>query len=129
MNEKDTIELVNRHAEALNRGNGLGYELAQADRAVGQLLTVASRVKTVLRPVAPRAAFVRDLKQQLINEASQHQAQRHQQWLMLAAGLGGLVYGVGVLAVGYRTSLWVLGLVTVALGWKKRQQANAKTAH
>lgn len=125
MNEKDTIELVNRHAEALKQGQGLGYELAESDRTVSQLLTVASRVKTVLQPVTPRPAFVRDLKQQLLQEVQTQQSQRGQLWIMLAAGLGGLVYAVSVLAVGYRTSTWVLGLITIALGWKKRQEAKA----
>jgi len=125
MNEKDTIELVNRHAEALNQGKGLGYELAEPDRAVGQLLIVASRVKSVLKPVRPRPSFVRDLKQQLMQEARTQQAQRSQLWIMLAAGLGGLVYAVSVLAFGYRTSTWVLGLITVALGWKKPQEVKA----
>ena len=125
MNEKGTIELVNRHAETLNQGQGLGYELAESDRAARQLLTVASRVKTVLQPVTPRPAFVRDLKQQLLQEVRTQQSQRGQLWIMLAAGLGGLVYAVSVLAVGYRTSTWVLGLIPIALGWKKRQEAKA----
>ena len=126
MNEKDQIELVNRHAEALNRGRGLGFELAERDPQTRQLLIVAGRVKSILRPVAPRAGFVRDLKQRLVNEAHQGQAQRSQRWLMLAAGLGGLIYGLGVLAVSYRTSIWMLGLVAVALGLKRRQQAHAR---
>lgn len=126
MNEKDQIELVNRHAEALNHGRGLGFELAERDPETRQLLIVAGRVKSILRPIAPPAGFVRDLKQRLVSEARQAQAQRNQQWLMLAAGLGGLIYGLGVLAVGYRTSIWMLGLVAVALGLKRRQQAQAR---
>lgn len=125
MNEKDTIELVNRHAEALNVGKGLGYELAESDRTMSQLFTVASRVKTVLRPVVPRPAFVRELKQQLFQEVRNQQAQRSQLWIMLAAGLGGLVYAASVLVIGYRTSTWVFGLIAMALGWKKRQEAKA----
>jgi hypothetical protein len=125
MNEKDTIELVNRHADALNQGKGLGFELAESDRAVSQLFTVASRVKTALQPMTPRPAFVRELKQQLIQEVRNQRSQRNQNWIMLAAGFGGLVYAASILAVGYRASTWVLGLIMVALGWKKRQEVKA----
>ncbi len=126
MDEKDTIELVNQHAEALNRGQGLDFELGGRDVQASQLLLVANRVKSALRPVTPKMTFVRDLKQQLLEEAQQIKSERQQHWLVLAAGLGGLVYGLGVLAVGYRTSIWMLGLVAVAMGWKKRQTVVAK---
>jgi hypothetical protein len=121
MNENDSIELVNQHAEDLNRGQALGFEIADPDSETNQLLTVAQRVKSALRPVTPNGTFVRDLKAQLINEARKVEAERQQHWLVLAAGLGGLVYGLGVLAVGYRTSLFIFGLVAVAAGWKKPQ--------
>jgi hypothetical protein len=123
MNEKDQIELVNRHADALARGGGLGLELAEPDLEARQLLTIAGRVKSVLRPAPPRPAFVNGLKQRLVAEARQQATQRRHQWLMVAAGLGGLVYGLSVLAVGFRTSVWMFGLVAVALGWNKQRTA------
>lgn len=126
MNENDRTELLNAHADALNHGQGLSFEIAGHDPETSQLLAVAHRVKTVLRPVTPNVAFVRGLKAQLIEEARKVETERQQHWLMLAAGLGGLVYGLGVLAVGYRTSVFIFGLVAVAAGWKKRQPAAAK---
>ncbi|MBM2851031.1 MAG: hypothetical protein HW418_3973, partial [Anaerolineales bacterium] len=54
-----------------------------------------------------------------------HDAPSHQHWLLLAAGLGGLVYVGSVMVLGVKASLWVLGILATLLGWKKQQARNA----
>ena len=131
MKESELVELLNHHADALKDGRDFSPEPATKNRRAGkelsELLTVADRVKSALKPVTPRPAFVRELKQRLTTGARlalEEEVQRRQrQWLIAAAGLGGLVYTLGVLAFGIRSSLWLLSLIGVWLGWKKRHPA------
>jgi hypothetical protein len=128
MKDSEVIELVNRHAEALNEGRGLNREVAAQRgleaRLVGELFDVAHRVHASLKPLAPRAAFVKTLKQSLLGEARTQlapEAADRQHWLLLAAGLGGLIYLGSAMVLGVKASLWVLGILATLLGWKKGQ--------
>ncbi len=84
------------------------------------LFDTAARVKAALTPAIPRPAFVAELKRRLMREAHEQQTERRQRWLFIAAGAGSLMYVLGVLALGLRTSLWLVSLVALILGWKKR---------
>jgi hypothetical protein len=81
------------------------------------------------KPVMPRPVFVADLKGKLIRNArlalEEESVRKQHQWIMLVAGLGGLVYVTGMFAVGIRASLWVFGLVAMLMGWKKRPEPRA----
>ncbi|MBM4423971.1 MAG: hypothetical protein FJ030_11345 [Chloroflexi bacterium] len=131
MKETEVTELVNRHTEALIGGRDDSRELLAAhagpqEKVIGELLDVAGRVKSALRPIAPRAAFVGELKHKLMREARAEVERRtgaRQNWILLAAGLGGIVYAIGVLAVGIRSATWLFGVIALILGWKKRQPA------
>jgi hypothetical protein len=132
MKEEEVVELVNRHAEALNGGRDISRALLTTDagrqeQLIGELFDAAGRVNSALTPVAPRPAFVTQLKQKLIREArsaiEQEETLRKQQWLLVAAGLGGLIYAVAVLAVGVRSAMWMFGIVALIFGWRKRQPA------
>jgi hypothetical protein len=127
MKESEVVELVNRHADALKDGRDFSRELAAREgndgKFLGELFGVADRLKAALTPVTPRPAFVRQLKQQLIREARDQQATRQQQVILVVAGLGGVLYAAGMLALGVRASLWMFGLVALWLGWKKRPMA------
>jgi hypothetical protein len=93
---------------------------------------VTHLIETAYKPAAPRPAFVVDLKHNLVRTAriafEEEALHRQHQWIMLAAGLGGLVYVTGMFAVGVRLSLWVFGLVAVLMGWKKRTETHASKA-
>jgi len=127
MKESEVVELVNRHADALKEGRDFSRELVARERGdgklLGELFEVADRVKAAFTPVTPRPAFVRQLKGQLIRESRDQQASRQQQMILVIAGLGGVLYAAGMLALGVRASLWVFGLIALWLGWKKRPAA------
>jgi hypothetical protein len=130
MKESDVIELVNRHADALNEGRG--FNRSAAARRAGDLLDVAHRVHATLKPLAPRAAFVKELKHKLIGEARaqlQPGLTDRQHWLLWAAGLGGLLYLGSVMVVGVKASLWVVGILATLLGWKKQQTKRTVEIH
>jgi hypothetical protein len=122
-----TVELMDRHAEALLAGGGeAAAHFVAADPEQTALFKTAARVKSALAPitsVAPRAEFVSKLKHQLIREANALQMQeveRKEGWVWIAVGLGGLVYAASVTAMSIKTALWVLSLVLLAMGWRKR---------
>ncbi len=124
---KDSIvtEILNKHAEALNAGRDSGAELLAAhpgrDEMAG-LFNVAGRLKATLKPVAPRAEFVADLKQRLVRESRmlQQQDEQRQNFAWLAVGIGSVLYSIGLFAIGMRTTWWLLGLAALAFGWRKR---------
>lgn len=82
-------------------------------------------VQSTLKPALPRPAFVADLKNKLVRDArmalEEEAVRRQHQWIMLAAGVGGLVYVTGMFAVGLRLALWAFGLIAMLLGWRKRE--------
>lgn len=127
MKDLTVVDIVNIHAEALNTSTGRdpGAELMTAhpqhDELAG-LFRVAGRLKTTLKPVAPRPEFVAGLKQQLAREARtlKEKDPRRQQLAWLAIGIGSLVYSIGLLAMGIRATWWMLGVVALLLGWRKR---------
>ena len=122
-----TVETVNRHAEALLAGDGgAADQLVTAHPEQAALFKTAERVKSVLTPIksiAPRAEFVSRLKQQLARDVSvihAQEAERREGWLWFAVGLGGLVYAAGATAMSIKSALWILSLVSLAIGWRKR---------
>ena len=127
MKDLAVVDIVNIHAEALNANAGRdpGAELAAAhpqhDELAG-LFRVAGRLKTALKPSPPRPEFVASLKQQLAREARmlKEKDPRRQQLAWLVIGIGSLVYSIGLLAMGIRATWWMLGLVALLLGWRKR---------
>ncbi len=86
---------------------------------------VVELMQSALKPALPRPAFVADLKNKLVRDArlalEEEAVRKQHQWIMLAAGLGGLVYVTGMFAVGLRLALWTFGVIAMMLGWKKRQ--------
>lgn len=86
---------------------------------------VVDLMQSALKPALPRPAFVADLKNKLVRDArlalEEEAVRKQHQWIMLAAGLGGLVYVTGMFAVGLRLALWTFGVIAMMLGWKKRQ--------
>jgi hypothetical protein len=125
-------EILNRHTDALLAGDGeAATHLETAHPEGTSLFKTAERLKSALTPIksiAPRAEFVSKIKRQLVHEANilqTEEAARKESWLWLAVGLGGLAYAAGVMAMSLKSALWVLGLVALATGWRKR----AKLAH
>ena len=92
------------------------------------LFNTEERLRAILTPVKPRPAFGGELKRKLLSEAYKQELERNQRWLLIAAGLGGLVYALSVLALGIRASGWLVSLLALFLGWKKRQ-ASMRPAH
>ncbi len=127
MKDFAVADIVNIHAEALNANAGRdpSAELMAAHpqhEELAGLFRVAGRLKTALKPVTPRPEFVAHLKQQLAREARtlKEQDPRRQQLVWLTIGIGSLVYSVGLLTMGIRATWWMLGLVALLLGWRKR---------
>ena len=125
MNESEIIDLLNRQAEALNTGGDLAFTEAGAQQPqLAELFDTGARVKSALAQVTPRPAFVSELKRRLVYEAQTQRTERSQRWLILLGGLGSLVYVASVLVLGFKISFWVVSLLAILLGWKKRQPAN-----
>lgn len=127
MKDLAVVDIVNIHAEALNAnaGRNPSAELVAAhpqhDELAG-LFRVAGRLKAALKPALPRPEFVASLKQQLAREGRtlEEKDPRRQQFAWLAIGIGSLVYSIGLLAMGIRATWWMLGVVALLLGWRKR---------
>ena len=118
MNDQAAIELAPRPA---------GGELTDS------LLALAQAVEAALPPVEPRPEFVSELRGELRAQARQVRAElvlaeEHQHRLIwLAAGLGGLVYFMGMIAVGFKLSWSLLSFITGLLGWKVTRSVKPKT--
>lgn len=134
MNERDWVELLSAHAEGLKDGVDLTDELiaqkpAEDQRALTALLGLARRVRATLAPVEPRPGFVSNLRAQLRGEAreTRRMAERNtalrRKWIGLAAGLGGIVYLVGLMMVSWRLSLALLSLIVGLLGGRVARSA------
>ena len=97
-----------------------------------RLLNIARRLRATLAPVAPPPAFVADLKSRLLANAqnardvAQRQREERRRALVVAAGAGGVVYLLGLAAMGVRTGLSLLGLALIMLGWR-RDKARERT--
>ncbi|MBI3243337.1 MAG: hypothetical protein HYZ49_13690 [Chloroflexi bacterium] len=125
MKDVTVSEILSQHVEALNAGR-----IAEAERlAAGPgreelagLFNMAGRLKTAMKPVTPRAEFVANLKQRLIREsqAGHQKIERRQQLAWAAVGVGGLVYSISLFVMGIRATWWMLGVVALLLGWRKR---------
>jgi len=83
--------------------------------------------------VEPRRDFVAELKGELRANARQsyaaaaRQEARQRKVIWVAAGLGGLVYFVGMALVSMRLSLAFLSFVAGLLGWRLVRQRIPKT--
>ena len=93
------------------------------------LLGLARRVQAALAPVEPRPAFVSDLRAQLRGDArearqtAERNRERRRKWIGLAAGLGGILYLLGLMTVSWRLSLAMLGLIAGLLGVRMARPA------
>jgi len=134
MNETELVELLNAHAEGLKDGVDLTEELIakkpDEDRgALTALLGLARRVPAALAPVEPRPAFVSDLRAQLRGDArearqtAERNRARRRKWIGLAAGLGGILYFLGLMMVSWRLSLAMLSLIAGLLGARMARPA------
>lgn len=100
---EDVLEMQATAWQAQSPAVVLPPDLSTADQAV---LTLAERMHTALRPMAPRPEFVARLKIQLQatpkNTAPTTSALFTGPWVWLAAGLGGALVGLAAL-VGWRS--------------------------
>ncbi|HLE29251.1 MAG TPA: hypothetical protein VI793_14085 [Anaerolineales bacterium] len=138
MNEQELAELLSVHADHLVNDVDLTDELPAVEseperEVVKPLLRLARKVKAALFPVEPRRDFVAELKGELRANARQsyaaaaRQEARQRKVIWVAAGLGGLVYFVGMALVSMRLSLAFLSFVAGLLGWRLVRQRIPKT--
>ena len=98
----------------------------------GSLMALAQAVEAVLPPVEPRPEFIFELRGELRAQARQVRAElvlaeTHQHRLIwLAAGLGGLVYFMGMIVVGFKLSWSLLSFMAGVLGWKMTRSVKPK---
>jgi hypothetical protein len=135
MDEQAIVEIVNAQADGLVNDTDLTAELLALEPVAGRatvepLLTLARAVDDALPPVEPRPEFVAELKGELRAHARLLREQiegRQQRAIWLAAGLGGLVYFVGMTLVGLRLSWAALSFIAGLLGWKMTRRPASKT--
>lgn len=139
MTEKELVEVLSLHADGLKDGVDLAADLmaqkpVEDQRALEALLALARRVQAALVPVEPRPDFVSELKARLSVGARQarlaaiqKQDVRRRQWIGLAAGVGGIIYLVGLMVVGWRLSVALLSLLAGLLGWRAARSSLPKT--
>jgi len=135
MTDEELIELLNTHADSLTQEADLTEELLtaapEAERGpLKPLLALARRVKAILLPVEPRRDFVAELKGELraqLREAAAQQEERKRKAIWIAAGLGGLVYFIGLAVVSVRLSLAMLSFIAGLLGWRLTRRPLPKT--
>ena len=139
MTEKELVDVLSLHADNLKEGVDLAAELVaekpvEERRALEALLALARRVQAALAPVEPRPAFVSDLKMRLgvsVREARlaarQKTETRKRQLIWAAAGLGGIIYVVGLILVGWRLTLALATLIAGLLGGRMARASAPKT--
>ncbi len=139
MTENELVDMLSVHADHLKDGVDLTTELvaekpADDRRALEALLALARRVRAALAPVEPRPAFVSDLKAQLGVRARkmrlaarQTKEIRKRQLIWAAAGLGGMIYLVGLMLVGWRLTLALVSLIAGLLGGRMARASVPKT--
>jgi hypothetical protein len=118
-------DLLSQHAEALQAGGDPGDELLAANPerrgALAGLFALAGRVRAALAPVEPPPDFVADLKRQLVANADRARAvtrrERTEQRraLVVAAGAGGAVYALGLVALALRAGLSLAALLAALI--------------
>lgn len=117
-------ELEGLELEALN-------EKAPQDYAalIQSLRRVTERLKRSLVPVQPRGRFIAHLRSKLMREAhalaEQQRAQQKERLFWVAVGIGSLIYIAGLLAMGVRSAIWLLGAVAALIGWRRRPTRTA----
>jgi hypothetical protein len=125
------IEALSKHAESLLSGSDSREDLlaAQPERRglLDGLFDLAGRVRNALAPVEPPPDFVADLKRQLLENAERARAVTRRERtarraMVLAAGAGGTIYLLGLLAIIARSVLSVVALISALTGWGRRQQ-------
>lgn len=139
MSEQELVDVLSVHADSLKDGVDLTDELLAArhngaEQELESLLLLARQVKEALAPVAPRLDFVTTLKAELradarrtVHAKTQRSEVKKRQWVGLAAGLGALVYFVGLTWVSLKWSIAVLGFLAGLIGLRSVRQAPTKT--
>lgn len=135
MHKQAVEELLNAHAEGLKDGLDLteallAEEPVEAKGALAPFLALVRRVKSALPWVEPRRDFVSDLRERLAENArqarilaDQHRSENRRRVMWLVAGLGGLVYVMGMATVGLRLTLTVLSFIAAILSWRSARPA------
>ncbi len=130
MTEKELVDLLSLHADNLKNGVDLTAEMvaqnpADDQRTLEALLALARRVQAALVQVEPKPDFVSRLRTQLGTNVRQAQLAaiqskeaRKRKLIWGAAGVGGLIYLVGLMLVGLRVGWALWGLVAGLLGWR-----------
>ncbi len=96
------------------------------------LIALAQVMEAAFPPVEPRPEFISELKGELRAQARQVRAklalaEAHQHRLIwLAAGLGGLVYFMGMIVVGFKLTWSLLSFIAGLLGWKMTRSITTK---
>ena len=132
------VELLSEHAEALQAGGDAGEELLAANPErqgmLAGLFAVAARVRAALAPVEPPPDFVTDLKRQLMANADRARAVTRRERtvqrraLVVAAGAGGAVYVLGLVALAVRSGLSLAGLLAAVIKRRRRGRTQSTTA-
>jgi hypothetical protein len=82
MDRKTLKELLAAHADQLLNGqagsNDYARHLYDPDHELAPLLSVAERIESTLKPIAPTHEFEEELKRQLLTTAHLRQAQGYQ---------------------------------------------------
>lgn len=132
------VELLSQHADALQAGGDADEELLAANPerrgALAGLFALAGRVRSALAPVEPPPDFVADLKRQLVANADRARAVTRRERavqrraLVVAAGAGGAVYLLGLVALALRAGLSLAGLLAAVIRRRRGDSTQSTTA-
>ncbi len=114
MNKKMLKEILAAHADQLVNGKASSEDylklLPERDTELEPLLSVAEQIQSALQPISPPNKFERDLKQELLITAQQHQLEGYRppsmsrDLLVLLATLT-FIFSLGLLLIVMRRKL------------------------
>ena len=114
MDKKMIREILAAHADQLVNGKATSEDylklLPERNNELKPLLSVAEQVQSALRPITPTNKFERDLKQELLTLAQQHQLEGYRppsisrDLLVLSATLT-FILSLGLLLIAMRRKL------------------------
>ena len=125
------IEALSKHAESLLSGSDSREALLDVHPKrrgpLAGLFDLAGRVRNALAPVEPPPDFVADLKRQLLENADRARAvtrreRNARRAVVVAAGAGGTIYLLGLLAIIARSVISVVALISALTGRGRRKQ-------